>query len=289
MISIGATLSPQNRGEIAKLSLDFIEVKNIEPEFLESCSDVLSRFVTRTMHVQYLPSFDQKPTTLNLASSKTIQIIDDDKSTLFEAYRLLEPRLISFHLGFSSEEVGTEGIDNHNYARGRVLSKDETFEKISMALLTISDQFRKIGYKGEILIENLDYHPTGAYEHICEAEFISDIIKYTGCFALFDVAHAMISSYHLGIDVIDYVSKIDIDSIYEVHVNSPFYKDGEWYDINRPFHQLAEAEEITHIILNEKRKRGQELLLNIESDEEIGKQLSYLRRSIYVSQKEGTK
>lgn len=276
MISIGATLSPKNKGEIAKLNLDFIEVKNLEPEFFESNADILSRFSNKSMHVQYLPG--QKPaTTLNLASRKTLEIINDESSALYQAYRFLKARVISLHLGFSSEEVGTEGVDNHNFAMGKLLSEEETFERISASLSTISDEFRKLGYKGKILIENLDYHPTGAYEHICEPMFISRIAEHTGCLILLDVAHTIISAHYLGVKPIDFARAIGVDNISEVHVNSPLYRNGTWYDINEPFYSSTEAHNLLKFIVETKSQKAEPLPLCVEGDKEVIRQSNLLR------------
>jgi len=278
MIRVGATLSPTNKDEVANLNLDFIEVKNLGLDFLEANADIICRFPMRSMHVQYLLSPDQKPTTLNLVSADTLELLKDDNSPLYQAYKFLRPSVISFHLGFSSEETGTEGIDNHNYAIGRVLSRDETFERISLSLITISGKFKKMGYKGKILMENLDYHPTGAYEYICEPDFILKTAKHTGCPILLDVAHTIISSHYLGVKPIDFVRAVGIDDIFEVHVNSPLYRDGEWHDINKPFDRSASAESLIRLIVGEKVNKGEELLLNLECDEEIEQQFKYLQK-----------
>lgn len=275
MISIGVTLSAKTKNEIAKLDLDFIEVKNLELEFLKSNIGILNKFPHKSMHVQYLLWPEQKSTTLNLASKEILEIINDEDSALYQAYQFLKPSIVSFHLCFSSEEVGTEGIDNHNFAIGRVLSREETFDRISASLSTISNKFKKIGYKGKILIENLDYHPTGAYEHICEPGFISKIAEYAGCPILLDVAHTIISSHHLGIKAIDFVKEVGVDNIYEVHVNSPMYESGQWYDVNRPFYESKEAENLILYLIS--KKKGESLTLTIECDEAVGKQLECLR------------
>lgn len=285
MISIGVTLSTKTKSEIANLDLDFIEVKNLELEFLKLNIGIINKFPHKSMHVQYLLSPERKSTTLNLASKETLEIINDEDSALYQAYRFLKPSIISFHLCFSSEEVGTEGIDNHNFAIARVLSREETFDRISGSLLTTSDKFKKIGYKGKILVENLDYHPTGAYEHICEPSFISEMAKHTGCLVLLDVAHAIISCHYFGIHAVDFVKAIGTDSIYEVHVNSPLYEGGEWYDINNPFYRLSEAKELIRFIAGEKASGEDKLLLNVECDEEIYEQLKdleELRHSLRV-------
>lgn len=74
---------------------------------------------------------------------------------------------------------------------------------------------------------------------------------------------------------------IGIDSIYEVHANSPFYKDREWHDMNKPFYQLKDAEKIIEYIIeyiiDGKIERRRELLLNLECDEEIEQQVRHLR------------
>lgn len=277
MIRVGATLSPTNKDEVANLNLDFIEVKNLGLDFLEANADIICGFPMRSMHVQYLLSPDQKPTTLNLVSADTLELLKDERSPLYQAYKFLRPSVISFHLGFSSEKVGTEGIDNHNYAIGRVLSRNETFERISLSLITISDKFKKMGYKGKILIEDLDYHPTGAYEHICEPSFISKMAAHTGYLILLDVAHIIISSHYLGIKSIDFVEELGVDNVFEVHVNSPLYRNGEWYDINRPFYQLAEAKDLVRFIVRGKARAREDVLLNIECDEDILGQASELQ------------
>lgn len=127
-----------------------------------------------------------------MLSDETKEIISDEKSELYKAFDFLNPFVVSFHLGFSSKLTGTEGIDNHNYAIGEVLSEKEIFETITESLTIISEMLRKRGYNGKILIENLDYHPTGAYEYVCDPEFISKIAKETGYGVLLDIAHTII-------------------------------------------------------------------------------------------------
>ncbi|MCL0089676.1 DUF692 family protein [Dehalococcoidia bacterium] len=278
MIRIGATLSPKNRREIADAELDFVEVKNLELEFLTSNADILNNVPFRSMHVQYLPSSGQKRSTFNLLSNKALDVVKTDDSALYEVYRLLKPIVISFHLGFSSEEVGTEGRDNHNFAIGRILSREEVFKRISRSLSVISDRFRSLGYTGEILVENLDYHSTGAYEYVCEPGFIREMVKETNCLVLLDVGHVIITSSRLKIHPLDFVRDIGVQHIGEVHVNSPLLEGGEWYDINQPFYRLEEAKStVEYVVQGKSRHRGR-LLLNVECDDELRGQLRYLKR-----------
>lgn len=72
-------------------------------------------------------------------------------------------------------------------------------------------------------------------------------------------------------DVIDFVEKMGIDLIYEVHVNSPLYKDGKWYDINEPFYRSEGAKRIIEF------SKQKAKVLNIECDKEIVKQIEMLK------------
>jgi hypothetical protein len=273
-MKIGVTYNPytkENERIIFDLSdeIDFIEIKNLEFGLLRSKVNILDKFPLKSMHVQYL-SKQEKPTTLNLVSVETKEIIGDKNSDLYKAFDFLNPFVVSFHLGFSSKLVGTEGIDNHNYAIGEVLSEKEIFKSITDSLQIISEILREKGYKGKILIENLDYHPTGAYEYICKPDFISKVAKNTNCGVLLDLAHTIISAHSFGMDMIDFVEKIDVNLIYEIHVNSPLYKNGKWYDINEPFYYSEEAKRmLEHIIKGEKAK-----FLNIECDKDIVEQIN---------------
>lgn len=283
MLKLGVTYNLHNtkvKQVIERVAdkIDFIEIKNLELSLLQSKKEILKRF-PMSMHVQYL-SKQEKPTTLNLVSDRTKEIISDENSELYRAFDFLNPFVVSFHLGFSSKLVGTQGIDSHNYAISEVLSESEVFESITESLNIISEMLRKRGYNGEMLIENLDYHPTGAYEYICEPEFISKIARRTGYKVLLDLAHTIISSHALEMDVIDFIEKIGIDLIYEVHVNSPLHEDGKWYDLNEPFYNNEEGKEIIEYLI----ERNDAILLNIECEKEIAQQIKILMEMVWRSE-----
>ncbi len=226
------------------------------------------------MHVQYLHEHN-KSVTLNLVSDEVKEMLKDSGSSIYKIYKILQPFVISFHLGFSSKIVGMKGIDKHNFAIGETLSMGEIFKSISESLNIVKDVLGEEGYKGMILVENLDYHPTGAYEFVCEYEFISKIARKTRCGILLDIAHTMISACEFKIDTVDFVKRIGIDLIYEIHVNSPLRKDGVWYDINEPFYYSNDAEKILKLILE--KNLNKELILNIESEKDIVEQLNMIK------------
>lgn len=279
-MKIGVTYNPYNKENeriIFNLyhKVNFIEIKNLEMSLLRSKVNILNKFPMKSLHVQYL-SKKEKPITLNLVSDRTKEIIIDENSVIYKAFGFLNPFIISFHLGFSSKIVGTEGMDNHNFAISEVLSREEVFKSISESLNTVKEVLSENGYEGMILIENLDYHSTGAYEYICEPEFISKIARKTKCGVLLDIAHTIISAHEFKMDAIDFVKGIGIDLIYEVHVNSPLYKNGVWYDIDEPFYYSEEAKKILKFILKE--GLGKELIVNVESEKDIIRQIEKMQR-----------
>lgn len=75
-----------------------------------------------------------------------------------------------------------------------------------------------------LLLENYNYHPTNAYEYVCEPETFSALIQAVDCGVLLDLAHAQISAHNLGWrDVYTYLQALPLDRVREIHINQPFY------------------------------------------------------------------
>ena len=75
---------------------------------------------------------------------------------------------------------------------------------------------------GEILLENLDYNPkdkSGAYEYVCDPDFIDGILVDSGCRMLLDIGHAHFSAQNMGHDnVIDFIYKLPLEKVAEIGV-----------------------------------------------------------------------
>src|SRR5687768_11767181 len=97
---------------------------------------------------------------------------------------------LSVHLGFSAAEVMFEV---HMNALSPVLGRDELFANICRNVQTLADAIRV-----PLILENLDYCPGGAYEHICEPAFIAAVLEQTGAGLLLDLAHARVSASRIG-------------------------------------------------------------------------------------------
>jgi uncharacterized protein (UPF0276 family) len=72
-----------------------------------------------------------------------------------------------------------------------------------------------------LLLENLPLFPNAAHLLICEPDFVSDVLAATGCDLLLDLAHAQVSADILGYDVYDYISRLPLDRVRELHLSGP--------------------------------------------------------------------
>ena len=90
-----------------------------------------------------------------------------------------------------------------------------------------------------VLIENMDYNPTNAYEYVCEPGFINEVLVKTDTWLLFDLAHARVTAHAMGIAVEEYIDQLPMDRIRQIHLNSPGWIDGRLMDTH---HALAEED-----------------------------------------------
>lgn len=86
-----------------------------------------------------------------------------------------------------------------------------------------------------LLLENYNYHPTNAYEYVCEPQVVHQIIDAVGCQMLLDLAHAQISAYNMGWEnARRYVEALPLDRVREIHINHPVPGSGSLLDGHQP-------------------------------------------------------
>jgi uncharacterized protein (UPF0276 family) len=88
-----------------------------------------------------------------------------------------------------------------------------------------------------LLLENYNYHPTNAYEYICEPETFHRLIEAIDCGVLLDLAHAQISAHNLGWpNAQSYLRALPLERVREIHVNHPAYsaEHGQMLDRHLP-------------------------------------------------------
>ena len=69
----------------------------------------------------------------------------------------------------------------------------------------------------KLAIENNNYFPTGAYEHVTDTEFLNSITNKFSIFILFDYSHAKITSYNKKILFEKYFMEINHNRIIQIH------------------------------------------------------------------------
>jgi uncharacterized protein (UPF0276 family) len=89
-----------------------------------------------------------------------------------------------------------------------------------------------------LLLENYNYHPTNAYEYVCEPDVVQQVIGEVGCEMLLDLAHAQISAHNMGWPSIEkYLQALPLDKVREIHTNHPIRGSNAWLDGHQPMQQ----------------------------------------------------
>ncbi|MFW6074360.1 MAG: DUF692 family multinuclear iron-containing protein, partial [Chloroflexota bacterium] len=124
----------------------------------------------------------------------------------------------SVHLGFASEAVRFE---DHMLPESEPLDREALLKRFTENLTRARD-----ACPVPLIVENLDYCPEGAYEHVCEPQFIRSIAEAAGVGLLLDIGHLQVSASWLGFDVFEALDVMPLDRVCEIHISSPRPLDG---------------------------------------------------------------
>ncbi|MCO6451373.1 MAG: DUF692 family protein [Caldilineales bacterium] len=64
---------------------------------------------------------------------------------------------------------------------------------------------------------------------------ITEIVENTGCGFLFDISHARLAAYHLGLDAVDYIDQLPLAATGELHVTGIQTIDESWAERLRQY------------------------------------------------------
>lgn len=162
----------------------------------------------------HLPTLPGEEVAHNLLTDETLRLFEAEES---ERLGLSDMPFLGYHLGFSCEKV--RKVVGPDLSCSPTLPREEVTERIVGTL-----QRLKALSGREILVENMDYGPTGALEHVCEPECVREICDRAGCGALLDIAHAKVSAAPLGLSEEDYLGRMIehlAPVVREVHINAP--------------------------------------------------------------------
>lgn len=146
---------------------------------------------------------------------------------------------LSVHFGFSAESVTFEGgFQTPSVTLERSVVIERSIRNVDAL---------KAAVEVPLLLENLDYNPTGAYEHICEPEIVSTVLEATDTSFLLDLSHAQVSTSRLGYTVDDYLAQLPLGRVRQLHVNGPRLVDGTLKDVHETM-QPTDYELLTNVL-----------------------------------------
>lgn len=181
----------------------------------------------------------------------------------------LDLELISFHLAscYKNPEV-KKGIF---YPSGMKISIEELKYNAQVNIKRIKEIF---GKNISISVENNNYYKTEAYDYITDPDFISSIVYDNDINFLFDISHARISAYNSGLDFSEYLSKLPLNRVNQIHISKEdIDSNGEVFDA----HELPSYEETKEIIKFIKKYNTLKYI-TIEYYKDPSKLLNYLTR-----------
>ena len=173
------------------------------------------------------------------------------------------PELFSFSTGPACKKARIK--DFYYDAKSPILSRDELKQNIRSRLDIIKEQF-----PNKIAIENTNYYPFPAYEHVTDPEFISEIVYENDIYFCLDIAHAIVTSRNLDNLLKSYIDALPLDRCVEVHLSKPGLVAGSWRDLHEKpaefeFYMLErildKAKEDVYVVVE--YDRCQEILIEV--------------------------
>jgi uncharacterized protein (UPF0276 family) len=171
---------------------------------------------------------------------------------------------LSVHLGFSAVEVIFEV---HMKALSPVLPRDELFANTCRNIRALS-----AAIPVPLILENLDYCPGGAYESICDPAFIAAALEQTSAGLLLDLAHARVSASRMGVPIEEYLERLPLERVRQLHISGPRMREGVLYDAHE---SLLEED---YALLEWVLRRSAPLALTLEYNREERKLREELAR-----------
>ncbi len=129
------------------------------------------------------------------------------------AIRTARTPWFSLHLGFACERVR---FDGHMLPESEPLARDELLARVVDSVLKAKSYLDL-----PLLLENLDYCPEGAYEHVCEPEFISEVLEATDTGLLLDIGHLLVTASWFEVQPEALLARMPLDRLVEVHLSGP--------------------------------------------------------------------
>ncbi len=145
---------------------------------------------------------------------------------------------LSVHLGYSAAHVafekGSGFVPDSTHLRGMQPGSVPLERDATQA--TIIRNVRKLQEALDVplILENLDFNPMGAYDHVCEPSFIAETLQETNAGLLLDLAHAQVSASRLGYTPENYLQHLPLARVRQLHISGPRPDGAALFDAHEP-------------------------------------------------------
>lgn len=170
--------------------------------------------------------------------------LDEDIGHL-KKIKALKPdlKLISFHIASNCRDPIIK--DGWFWPAAKVcLSKQEMLQNAAGNVQIIRSIF---GESCWVAIENNNYFPTPAYADITDSKFLADIVYKNDIFFLFDMAHALVTTYNRSIPFDLYINGLPLDRIAQIHISEPALEGVIARDAHLPISEKVLKQSIEYI------------------------------------------
>ena len=153
-----------------------------------------------------------------------------DTAGILEALR--SGKYVSFACDIGPNCRTERGYSPNGFPRALSISKAISDEEY-LETAARNAEWLRAQFCGYVHAENLNYFPTGAYERVCEPDFVWQITEVAGIGLLLDLAHTLITAHHLGSkDVFSYLAQLPLDTVREIHISHPGFLKGVFEDLH---------------------------------------------------------
>ncbi len=157
---------------------------------------------------------------------------DADLRPVRKMLETARPPWFSTGIGASAEPQGHTSPNWRGAERDALQSRERVAENI---LRNAARLQKTVLGDMPLLLENYNYHPTNAYEYVCEPPFYSKLINEIGCGVLLDLAHARISANNMGWESPQhYLEALPLDRVREIHLSHPTRREEQMIDAHLP-------------------------------------------------------
>ena len=92
-----------------------------------------------------------------------------------------------------------------------------------------------------VILENVEPLPFPGYHFEVQAEHITEVLEGAGCGFVLDTGHARVSAAALDVDVHDYITRLPLHRVVQLHVSGPRVRDGRLVDAHEPMGEIDYA------------------------------------------------